>query len=622
METMRSFWSRLVSWLRGGARRDQPRASDSEPESRKAGVLEPVELRVPEPAVASPSIEPVVARAPREAPTEAPQKEFAPGLRIGVDFGTTTTQVAVYLDGRDPFLLRLESSTDEMPSFYAVDPTGTPRFGDAARNLPVNYHSIKPLLEADAEIPGVGRPSEVAFLMLEEVVRRALNQLRTQRLVPEEVSELVVGTNLGCTPRFGLDARLRLRDVAQAAGFNVQLASLVEEPIAAVYQIMLSGLVSEGRVLVVDMGGGTLDIAVVRISDNAQSFEVFSSGGYQHAGDRFTELLAAHLEDSVQNVTGSLVLSREAKTLLWARAEQAKQALSIRSSITVPLGGIEGTEDQAVEVTAAWLKAASGNLRVLIEHDVATVYRLARLVLDRGGKFDPAPGTIYFDEPTSGDVRRISEVRLQDDAREHIDHVVLIGGGTKMPLVEDLFNGLFEGKVIAPEQVAIDRSEAVALGLSRPKPARMANLRYPSWGISAMFRGEGEIPEQPLYEPFAPTFRIARGQTAGYSYQIDKPAGATSVALAFRPIGGASGEQWPFVALPPSCAAIRFALDIFGQFVLSAESVADLYAAAAPKPVAPWASGGQAHLADWLPPWKMARDWWTEKPMYSFVHDM
>lgn len=113
-------------------------------------------------------------------------------------------------------------------------------FGATAVNVAPNAHSIKLKLERDEPLDEVGglTPSRVAFMMLEETMRRAIEQLRGQGLIPREMDRLDVATNLGCTPMFGLDLRIR-------------------QPVAAAYEVMLSGLVTEGRVLVIDMGGGT-----------------------------------------------------------------------------------------------------------------------------------------------------------------------------------------------------------------------------------------------------------------------------------------------------------------------------------------------------------------------------
>jgi hypothetical protein len=559
-------------------------------------------------------------RAPRALPLEKKAEPVPTTLRLGVDFGTSTTQVAYYLEGRDPQLLRLEDVTDYMPSYFAMDGT-EPRFGVVAQNLPENVHSVKPMLVDDAEIPGFGHPSRITFLMLAEVVRRTILRLREQRLIPDEIDRLEIATNLGCTPRFELDARLLLRDVARRAGLHVDLATLVEEPVAAAYEVMLSGIVSDGRVLVVDMGGGTLDIAMIRISDAARSFELFASGGYIHAGDRFTEVIAERMTAAVQRMAFGSTLARADTTLIWQRAEGAKQTLSVRRSAIIPLGGIASLIDESITITAEEFRELTRQLRVLVEHDVATVYRLSRLVLDRGGEYDPAPGTIDFDEPTKGKVRNLSQVGLRDDAQEHIDAVVLVGGATNMPMIGELFRSIFGDRVIEPEIVGIDRSAVVALGLSRPKPPGMTSLRHPSWGVSAVFATDQVEVEIPLYEPFAPTFQIRQGHTSVYTHGISAPGDARTVALAFRPIGGGAGTRWPFINLPYSGGTFRFEMDLFGAIRLLHDETGDILRTMSPPPRAPWSPAEGAKLPDWLPPWRAKPKWWEGIPVWDPRND-
>lgn len=632
---MASFWSRLVSWLRG-SRPEDVSSTGLAPAAAGARESEPPDIPAAAPSLGDqspdvaaaarpptnrePEVSPVETRqAPREVPTELPAPVMPTGLRIGIDFGTSTTQVAYYMDGREPQLIRLEAATDYMPSYYAKDPAGADRFGVVAQNLPENVHSVKPLLVDDVEIPGLGHPSKVAHLMLAEVVRRTIEHLRAQQLIPAKIDQLEVATNLGCTPRFQLDARTLLRDVARRAGLQVSLASLIEEPVAAAYEVMLSGMVSNGRVLIVDMGGGTLDIAVVKISGVGQSFELFASGGYNHAGDAFTQVIVDQLIDATVGVSGHEALTRADATLLWQRAEAAKQTLSVRRSAVVALGGIADHADQTIELSRDWFYKATGNLRVRVKHDVTNVYRLARLVLDRGGKLDPAPGTVDFDEPSKGRVRRLTEVGLEDDAIQHIDHVILVGGATNMPMIEEMFRGIFADQVIQPEVVGIDRSSIVALGLSRPKPSGMSNLRFPSWGVSVAFaRMEGET-EVPVYEPFAPSFAISSGVTSTYSYELDVPDGAHSASLVFRPIGG-SGTRWPGMRIPPATTRLTFQMDLFGAIQVLGAGKIDLLASL-PEPMrAPWSPAESDAIAAWLPPWRKP-NWWTDVPVWDMRND-
>jgi molecular chaperone DnaK (HSP70) len=554
----------------------------------------------------------------RAVPAEQPELTPVPSLRLGVDFGTSTTQVAVYVGGRAPELLRLEDLTGHMPSYFALDPDGNPRFGATAMNLPENVHSVKPLLADDVEIEGFGHPSKLTFLMLEEVVRRTVERLREQHLIPTEIDRLELATNLGCTPRFELDARVRLRDVAQRAGLHVRLVSLIEEPVAAAYEILLSGVFSDGRILVVDMGGGTLDVAVVRISNAARRFELYASGGTQRAGDSFTEVVVDRIKLEILDRHPGSSFSRADETLIWLRADTAKQDLSIRRSAVVPLGGIAGISDETIELTREWFERKSKRLQVLVKADVTNIYRLARLVLDRGGEFDPAPGTVDFEERKKGRVRRLTEVPFEEDASAHIDSVVLVGGATNMPMIKDMFVNIFGAeRVVEPDLFGIDRSAIVALGLSRPKPKEIANLHFPSWGISARFSGiEDEVP---LYEPYAPTFHMGRGMTSTYAHEIDVPAQSKSVALTFRPIGEGSGVRWPSTPLPDGTEKLTFEMDLFGAVRLSAHHHDDLLAALPGPPRTPW-SPPEGGLPPWLPPWEPP-PWWTDVPTWDLRND-
>jgi hypothetical protein len=619
---MASFLSRLVSSLLGRRRRGKSARTDSS--TTEASVI----------AVPASGIERVTdgttvsvldvptdeaARTPGIVPKEGTATAFPSSLRIGVDFGTSTMQVAVYVEGREPHLLRLEDASDHMPSYYALDQSGQPCFGAIALNVAENVHSIKPKLAEDVEIPSFGYPSQIAHRMLAEVVQRTIKRLRDQGLIPEQMERLDVATNLGCTPRFQLDARTLLRDVAQRAGLDVQLATLVEEPVAAAYEIMLSGMVTDGRVLVVDMGGGTLDIAVIKISGQARSFELFASGGSVRAGDRFTEVIADRIRNELAERTAAADLTRADDTLIWQRAEAAKQSLSVRRTAIVALGGIAGLSDETFELTSDWFTSATGRLRVFIEADVATVYRAARLVLDRGDEHDPAPGTVNFEELTKGAVRRLSEIGLRDDALLHIDTVVLVGGATNMPMIGQLFRSIFGDRVIEPEIVAIDRTAIVAMGLARPKPKATTNLRFPSWGVSALFRGDGVDAEVPVYEPYAPTFHVLHGATSEYSYRVAVPTEAQTVALVFRPVGQGEGTGWPRVQVPIKTQELLFEMDLFGRIQLSAGG-ADLYGGVAANLKAPWSPAEADGLATWLPPWKK-RDWWTDVPTWDMRND-
>jgi hypothetical protein len=204
-----------------------------------------------------------------------------------------------------------------------------------------------------------------------------------------------------------------------------------------------------------------------------------------------------------------------------------------------------------------------------IREDVRTAYRMARLVLGRGGLDDPSPGTGDYRRLQNGKVLTLTQMDVRADAAEHLRSVVLVGGASRMPMIREVVEEEFGDLVQDPELLGIDPVSAVALGLARGQQLSIANLRYPSWGISALVSTANGPVEIPLYEPYAPTFRLSDGYTATYRYTASLPTGAASVGLSFRPVGEARGEAWAPVPVPGDARVLTLDLDLFGRVALS-----------------------------------------------------
>ena len=102
---------------------------------------------------------------------------------------------------------------------------------------------------------------------------------------------------MGCTPAFNLEQRVRLRDVCQSAELMVGMANLIEEPVAAAFEVVRTGAARDGRTIeFVDVGGGTLDVSVLEVRHDGTDFTIYSTGGIALAGDRYTECIVEHLE--------------------------------------------------------------------------------------------------------------------------------------------------------------------------------------------------------------------------------------------------------------------------------------------------------------------------------------
>ena len=535
----------------------------------------------------------------RGSPTQT-DKATAGDLKLALDFGTSTTLVAVKIGSAEPRLVPLENGLPELPSYLAASDDGGYLFGSAAINAAQsNVHSVKLLLRDNKHIDDLGIDAEqAAHVLIDEAVRRALERLRAEGTIGADVPSLTVAMNVGCTPAFNLAQRLRLRDICLDLGMQVRLINLVEEPVAAAFEIGRAGVPASGTVMIIDMGGGTLDVAVMRIEPTGTDFVVFATGGAVLGGDLFTDIIVTHLKQELGAVRGvpaeDLALTAQERSALWNRAEVAKLSLSERETAVVALPG-----GSSITLTNEWFRRASAGLVEQIAGYVTGVYRQARLTLGRGGEGDPQPGGVTLRLDANGSFTDVRGLRLGSDGLEHLEHVFLVGGASKMPSIRDRFETELQFRVLDPAVFGINPVQAVVLGLGRHEQIDRLELRYPNWQVIANLAGSmAETAEVQLYEPYAPTFKLTLdGPTSTYSYAAKLQEGVRwgSVSLEFRPVAKEAGEIWPPVALPAGTSSLTLKIDLFGSVTLLAGSV-DLY----PTMVSPFALDGRPR-ADWLP---------------------
>ena len=590
---MPSFWSRLGSWLGRAPKKTKPRRAQPEPKP---------------PAAAAPSQpKPQATAAPLEASVPAPQQRVAPAhvIRLGLDFGTTTTLVAVRVDQEEPRLVPLERDSDWMPSYYWKGEDGGEQIGAAAVNMSAPIHSIKLQLPADTATEATYglAPSKISHRIIEEALARAVTQLRRDRLLPESAELLEVASNVGCSAAWDLQARARLRDIVNASGLKVTMANLIEEPIAAALSVLLTGAFAGGRLLLVDMGGGTLDVCVLKAQPGVNKFTIFASNGRADlGGDRYTDVIFEHLVDRLadrQGVPpGELPLTIAERTRLWQVAEQAKRDLSSRPMIRVQLPDAGGVPGITVSVERSWFEKSASQLLLRTMAAVTDAYRIARLILDRGQDPGDEPGTPYL---STDPIRLISSLRLDDDALEHIDHVVLVGGASQMPMIRREFERIFGSRLEDPALYGLDPLNAVALGLAQHEALESLDFGYPNWAINAEVATQGGRQALELYSPFAPVFRLRlAGSTTMYTVQAPLPAGANACRLVFRRVAPGKGTAWEEVVLPTGATALNLDLSLLGDIDLSAVIDDKLHPLYPDRPAAPWKDGQAVHPG-WVP---------------------
>jgi molecular chaperone DnaK len=363
------------------------------------------------------------------------------GRTIGIDLGTTNSCMAA-LDGQDPVVIPSAEGARTTPSVVAFTPSGERLVGAAARRQSVTnpentVFSVKRFMgrrhdevteemtivpyevraedDGDAVICISGTPHTP-----QEISAAILSKLRAdaEAFLGESVTDAVV-----TVPAYFNDAqRQATKDAGRIAGLNV--LRIINEPTAAALAYGL-GKDEDQIALVFDLGGGTFDVSVLEISDGV--WEVRSTSGDNHlGGDNFDKAIVDWLVEDFR-ATSDLDLSTDKVALqrLYDAAEKAKIELS-----SVP----------QTEVNLPFISSAEGNpLHMNVTLTRAQLEEIAQPLLER------------LDAPTC---RAISDAKLETD--EQVSHVVLVGGMTRMPAVQEAvkrITGLQPNRGVNPDEV-------------------------------------------------------------------------------------------------------------------------------------------------------------------------
>ena len=241
---------------------------------------------------------------------------------LGIDLGTTNSEIAIYRDDR-PEVLRDDQGRIILPSMVGLTETGELLVGEEARNQFLLYpertvRSIKRRMGSDAKVQLGEReytPQEISAIILSRL--KEIAQARLGRPIRKAVITV---------PAYFSDTqRQATREAGEIAGLEV--ARIINEPTAAalVYE---AGQHQGKRILVYDLGGGTFDVSVVRIEQGV--VEVISSHGNNHlGGDDFDHKIVEHVLEHLKLKHGVDVADRpQAMARILRSAEDAKKQLS------------------------------------------------------------------------------------------------------------------------------------------------------------------------------------------------------------------------------------------------------------------------------------------------------
>ncbi|WP_369135117.1 molecular chaperone DnaK [Modestobacter sp. I12A-02662] len=344
---------------------------------------------------------------------------------VGIDLGTTNSVVAV-LEGGEPTVIANSEGSRTTPSVVAFAKNGEVLVGQSAKNQAVTnvdrtIRSVKRHMGTTwktGDIDGKPyTPQEISARVLQKLKRDA------ETYLGEPVTDAVI-----TVPAYFEDAqRQATKEAGEIAGLNV--LRIVNEPTAAALAYGLDKGETEQTILVFDLGGGTFDVSLLEIGDGVIEVKA-TAGDNQLGGDDWDERVVKHLVQTF-NAQSGIDLSKDklAMQRLREAAEKAK----------IELSGAQSTNVNLPYITAG----AEGPLHLDVTMTRAEFQRMTQDLLDRA----KAP----FNQAI-----RDAGVKLSD-----IDHVVLVGGSTRMPAVTDLVRELTGGK--EPNK-GVNPDEVVAVG--------------------------------------------------------------------------------------------------------------------------------------------------------------
>ncbi|MGJ9642749.1 molecular chaperone DnaK [Actinotignum sp. GS-2025c] len=344
---------------------------------------------------------------------------------VGIDLGTTNSVVAV-LEGGEPTVIANAEGARTTPSVVGFSKSGEVLVGEVAKrqavtNVDRTISSVKRHMGDDWKVDIDGKDynaQQISAFILQKLKKDA------EAYLGDTVTDAVI-----TVPAYFNDAqRQATKDAGTIAGLNVQ--RIVNEPTAAALAYGLEKGKEDETILVFDLGGGTFDVSLLEVGKDEDDFSFIqvkaTSGDNKLGGDDWDQRIVNWLVDQVKNASGvDLSKDKIALQRLKEAAEKAKIELSAATSTQISLPYISMSESRPIHVDETLSRAKFEDM--------------TKDLLDR-------TKTPFMN------VIRDAGIQISD-----IDHVVLVGGSTRMPavteVVKELTNGREPNKGVNPDEV-------------------------------------------------------------------------------------------------------------------------------------------------------------------------
>ena len=348
---------------------------------------------------------------------------------IGIDLGTSNSAASIMEGGRPTMIPSAEGTSvggKSFPSYVAFTKDGQLLVGEPARRQAVTnpdgtIKNVKRKMGSSEKVTALGKeytPQQISAFILQKIKKDAESYLG------ETVDKAVITV----PAYFNDNQRQATKDAGAIAGLEV--VRIINEPTAAALAYGLDKSDVEQKIMVFDLGGGTLDVTIMDFSDGV--FEVLStSGDTQLGGSDMDEALTKYVIGEFQKETG-IDLAKD--NMAFWRVREACEKAKIELSTTMQ-----------TEINLPFISSDASGPKHLIQ--TITRAKLEELV-----------------EPIVSRCRQsitqaISDAHLSNDK---IDKIIMVGGPTRMPIVQNFVESIVGPKI----QRGIDPMECVSMGAS------------------------------------------------------------------------------------------------------------------------------------------------------------
>lgn len=346
---------------------------------------------------------------------------------IGIDLGTSNSAAAVMEGGRPVIIPSAEGTSiggKAFPSYVAFTKEGELLVGEPARRQAITnpegtISGIKRKMGTDYKVKVFGKeytPQQISAFILQKIKRDA------EAYLGEEIKKAVITV----PAYFNDNQRQATKDAGRIAGLDV--VRIINEPTAAALAYGIDKSEQEQKILVFDLGGGTLDVTIMEFSEGV--FEVISTSGDTQLGGRdMDEALVDYVVNEFKKETG--IDLRDDKMAMW-RVREACEKAKIELSTTMQ-----------TEINLPFITADQSGPKHLSK--TITRSKLEELV-----------------DPIVRRCRGPVEQALKDAdlTPDDIDKIIMVGGPTRMPIVQRFLESIIGKKI----QRGIDPMECVAMG--------------------------------------------------------------------------------------------------------------------------------------------------------------